>query len=53
MGSLEHKEGNKKQKNSPSKLALGQWFLNINGILIVWECILEKLICLNITISYT
>lgn len=51
--SFEHREENKTQKNSQSRLALGQWFLNINGILIAWECILEKRICLSIRICYS
>ena len=29
--SLEHREGNKHQRNSQSRLVLGQWFLKING----------------------
>lgn len=53
LDSFEHREENKTQKNSQSRLALGQWFLNINGILIAWECMLEKRICLSISICYS
>lgn len=40
---FEHLKGNKNQKTFQSRFPLGQWFLNINAILIAEECILEKL----------